>query len=187
MIASPVPYFEIIHKYIAPNSLTYAYYLPHVAAVTAKALRIAYRLGLDAAQRRFIEEASMLHDIGVICVNAPYMGCTGDLPYIAHITEGRRILEQEGLPLHARVAESHVGLGLTKDEILSQGLPLPPVDILPESLEEQVISWADLFFSKSRGELWRERSVAEARQHVARWGERPLRVFDAWRARFELE
>ncbi|HPD42609.1 MAG TPA: phosphohydrolase, partial [Anaerolineae bacterium] len=71
MNAQAIPYFEIIHKYIPPNSLTYAYYLPHVAAVTAKALRIAYRLGLDATQRRFIEEAAMLHDIGIVRVHAP--------------------------------------------------------------------------------------------------------------------
>ncbi|HOV47020.1 MAG TPA: phosphohydrolase [Anaerolineae bacterium] len=185
MNAQALPYFEIIRKYIPPNSLTYAYYLPHVAAVTAKALRIAYRLGLDATQRRFIEEAAMLHDIGIVRVHAPDMGCTGELPYITHILEGRRILEAEGLPRHALVAERHVGVGLTQEEIVSQGLPLPAADIFPESLEETLISWADLFFSKSLGELWRERSVAEARQHVARWGERPLALFDVWRARFE--
>ncbi len=187
MLAQIVPYFEIIHKYIAPDSLTYAYYLPHVAAVTAKALRIAHRLGLDPAQCRFIEEAAMLHDIGVVRVHAPYMGCMGDLPYVAHIVEGRRILEAEGLPRHALVAERHVGLGLTKEEILSQGLPLPAADIFPESLEEEIISWADLFFSKSKGELWRERSVAEARRHVARWGARSAAAFEVWRARFELD
>lgn len=184
---APIPYFELLHKVIPPNSLTYAYYLPHVAAVTAKALRIAYRLGLDAAQCRFIEEAAMLHDIGVIRVYAPYMGCTGTLPYVAHITEGRRLLEAEGLPRHALVAERHIGLGLTQGEILSQGLPLPAVDIMPQTLEEEIISWADLFFSKSKGELWRERSLAETRRRVARWGERSVAVFDAWRARFEIE
>lgn len=180
-----VPYFEIIHKYIPPDSLTYAFYLPHVAAVTAKALRIAYRLKLENEQCRFIEEAAMLHDIGIVAVHDPYLGCNGALPYVAHVIEGRRILEAEGLPLHALVAERHIGLGLTQQEIHEQGLPLPVIDIFAESLEEQIISWADLFFSKSKGHLWRERSIKEARRHVARWGERPVAVFDAWRKRFE--
>lgn len=186
MSEDQIPYFAVIHKYIPPDSLTYAYYLPHVAAVTAKALRIAQHLGLDAAQCRFIEEAAMLHDLGVIRVRAEYMGCTGALPYIAHVIEGRRLLEAEGLPRHARVAERHVGVGLTREEILNQGLPLPARDILPQTLEEEIISWADLFFSKSKGQLWRERSLEEARRHAARWGERSVATFDAWRARFEI-
>lgn len=181
---SSIPYFAIIHKYIPPDSLTYTYYLPHVAAVTAKALRIAYRLGLDTAQCRFIEEAAMLHDIGIVQVRAEDLGCHGTLPYVAHTYAGRQLLEAEGLPRHALVAERHIGVGLTQAEIVQQGLPLPARDMLPQTLEEEIISWADLFFSKSKGHLWRERSLEEARQHVARWGERSLAIFDAWRVRF---
>ena len=177
-------YFRIIHRYIPPDSPTYAVYLPHVAAVTAKALRLAHRMGLDEAQLRFIEEAAMLHDIGIVRVHAPQLGCTGDLPYLAHLLEGRRILEAEGLTAHALVAERHVSVGILRDEVLAQGLPLPPRDFVPQTLEERLISWADLFFSKKPGELWRELSLAEARQRVGKYGPRQQRTFDAWRAEF---
>lgn len=184
IVEKQVDYFAIIQKYIPPDSLTYRLYVPHVSLVTFKALRVARRLGLDKAQRRFIEEAAMLHDIGIVRVHEPRMGCYGDLPYIRHLMEGRKILEGEGLPRHARVAANHVGMGITKDEIVSQGLDLPHEDIFPESIEEEVISWADLFFGKNPGSLWREREVDEVRAHLHKWGERVVETFDIWLQRF---
>lgn len=180
-----VDYFKIIHKYITPTSLAYRFYIPHVAMVTHKALQIARRLNLSEAQRRFIEEAAMLHDIGIIKVQATEIGCTGDLPYICHLTTGREILEQEGLPRHALVAERHAGVGINRQEIIERGLPLPPRDMLPESLEEKIISWADLFYNKISGEVWVEQPVATVRQRLAEFGQDKLDTFDAWRALFE--
>lgn len=179
-----VDYFAIIHKYIEPTSLTYRYYLPHVSLVTAKALKIGHRLGLPAEQLRFIEEAAMLHDIGIVKVDEKILGCAGSLPYVCHLTEGRAILEAEGLPKHALVAERHVGVGLTQAEIRAQQLPLPARDLLPETVEEKIISWADLFYGKSTGRLWLEKPVDEVRKKIARYGERHLQVFDEWRAAF---
>ncbi len=179
-----VDYFAVIHKYIPPDSLAYRSYLPHVSAVTYRALEVARRLGLSAEQRHFIEEAAMLHDLGVICVDHPELGFYGQEPYVRHMIEGRRILEEEGLPRHAEIAGNHVGLGITVEEIREQGLPLPPEDLLPESLEAQVISWADLFFTKVPGRLWTPRTPEEVREHVQEYGERAVRTFELWRARF---
>ncbi len=179
-----VDYFAILHSYIPPDSETYAIYVPHVASVTAKALRIARRMGLSAAQQRFIEEAAMLHDIGIVNVDAPSMGCTGDLPYLAHLSEGRRILEQAGLPRHALVAERHVGVGIPRADVLAHDLPLPPRDFVPQTTEEQIISWADLFFRKLPGELWRELGIEEVRAQVSTYGPRAERVFASWRVKF---
>src|SRR5437762_10894206 len=121
-----VDYFRIIHKYINPRSFTYRIYIVHVSLVTSKALKIAKHLKLDGDRRRFIEEAAMLHDIGIIHVKAKEIGCRGKLPYICHISEGRKILEAEGLPLHAKIAENHIGVGgLTLEEIINEKLPLP--------------------------------------------------------------
>ncbi len=179
-----VDYFAILHRYIPPDSATYAIYVPHVAAVTAKALHIARRMGLSAAQQRFIEEAAMLHDIGIANVDAPAIGCTGDLPYLAHLSEGRRILEQAGLPRHALVAERHVGVGIPRAEVLAQNLPLPLRDFVPQTLEEEIISWADLFFRKLPGQLWRELEIAEVRARVVKYGPRAERVFESWVEKF---
>ncbi|MFQ5612431.1 MAG: HD domain-containing protein [Anaerolineae bacterium] len=179
-----IDYFKIIHKYIDPSSRTYALYLPHVALVTVRALKVARRLGLPPERLRFIEEAAMLHDIGIVAVRDDDLACTGNLPYICHISEGRRILEAESLPRHALVAERHIGVGLSRTQIIEQGLPLPARDMLPETLEEKIISWADLFSSKHPSRLWAERTVADVEASLARRGDGDLQVFRAWQDSF---
>jgi uncharacterized protein len=183
---SRVDYFAIIHRYISPNSLTYRFYLPHVASVTAMAIRVGRRLGLEPSQLQFIEEASMLHDIGIVNVDAEHLGCYGDLPYVAHLEEGRRILEAEGLSSHAEIACNHVGLGVTREEVIAKGLALPPRDIFPGTLEAQIVSWADLFFSKLPDTLWQQRSVEDVRARVARYGSQQQQTFEHWLECFGL-
>lgn len=178
-------YFRIIHKYIPPDSSVYRIYIPHVSLVTAKALKIAKRLGLSREQQIFIEEAAMLHDIGMVKVEKYSSLPTRNLPYICHAPLGRKILEDEGLPRHALVAERHIGVGISKQEIIKQKLPLPHRDILPENIEETIISWADLFFSKTPKKLWREKSLREVRKSVEKYGTRQVKVFRQWLAQFE--
>ena len=108
-----------------PDSPIYQVYIPHVSLVTAKALKIAERLGLSPEQQIFIEEASMLHDIGIVKVERYSASPENTLPYICHAPAGRTILEYEGLPRHALVAERHIGVGISKQEIIQQRLPLP--------------------------------------------------------------
>lgn len=171
-------YFQIINKYIVPGSKTYSIYLPHVTLVTTKALKIGRNLNLSEEQLRFIEEAGMLHDIGIVNVRDEYFGCSGTLPYICHLTEGAKILESEGLPKHAKVAERHAGVGIYKWQIEKQHLPLPPKDYMPETTEEKIIGWSDIFFSKTPGNLLRERSLEEARAVIARFGDEYAKIFD---------
>ena len=180
-----VDYFEIIHKYIPLNSFAYKVYIPHVSLVTTKALKIAERLGLSVEQQVFIEEAAMLHDIGIVRVKRYSPSSDGDLPYICHAPAGREILEHEGLTRHALVAERHIGLGISKEEIIAYQLPLPPRDMLPESIEEKIICWADLFFGKKLEKLWTESSLAEVKKKVARYGKRQEREFQEWVTLFE--
>lgn len=180
-----VDYFFIIHKYIEPGSKLYSLYLPHVVLVAAKALEVARRLGLSEDQLRFIEEAAMLHDIGISRVHAPQLGAEGELPYSAHIIEGAKILRDEDLPRHARVAETHTGVGLFADDLTRDNLGLPPRDYVTETIEEKIISWADIFFSKRPEMLWHERTMEEAREEIAQYGERYAKIFDEWREELE--
>ncbi len=119
-----VDYRLIIDKYIT-NPLTKHIYLIHVTLVTNRSLKIAIGLKLNQRQVQFIEEASMLHDIGIIKVNDKELGCDGELDYLCHGTEGRKILELEGLPKHALVAERHTGVGIPKENIIKENLPYP--------------------------------------------------------------
>ena len=124
----------------------------------------------------------MLHDIGVVKVDAPAIACYGTEPYIRHGVLGAEMLRQEGLERHALVCERHTGTGLTLEQIVEQGLPLPHQDMQPQSIEEQIICFADKFFSKTR--LDTEKSVDQARRSLEKFGSEGLAKFDAWCERF---
>jgi uncharacterized protein len=184
MTNQPLDYFALIHQHIDPSSPFYRIYVPHVTLVTNKALTIARRLGLSQAQVRFIEEAGMLHDIGVVKVKSDLVENDSQLPYICHGTQGSELLQAAGLPEHALVAERHTGVGITLAEVKANQLPLPERDYVPSSLEEKIICYADKFFSKNQADLWREESVAEIRAELAKFGEAKVALFDEWREQF---
>ena len=140
----------IINKYYPEDNELKHILLTHSRAVADKALWIADRhpeLNLD---RAFLEEAAMLHDIGVFLTDAPGIHCQGTHPYICHGYLGSELLQKEGFPKHALVCERHTGAGLSLKSILERELPVPHREMLPVSLEEQVICFADKFFSKTR-------------------------------------
>lgn len=178
-------YFSLISKYIDPNSPAYPIYIIHSTLVTNKALKIADKLGLNHDKLKFIEEASMLHDIGVCKVNDPDMGTIGG-EYITHGIIGSDILINEGYPKHARVAERHTGVGIYKQEIIEKGLPLPQIDLIPETIEERIISYSDLFFSKSKSRIWHERSLDEVRASISKFGQRYVDILEEWIREFEF-
>jgi uncharacterized protein len=157
--------------------------LQHSARVAAKAVAVARRL-TEPVDITFVEEAAWLHDIGILHTASPKIGCFGSLPYICHGIKGREMLEAEGLPRHALVCERHIGVGLTVADIDAQGLPLPRRDMVPCTLEEQIVAYADLFFSKSPRMAGRERSASEVRETLGRYGAAKCAIFDAWRIRF---
>lgn len=149
--------FEIIEKYYTKGSDLYDILINHSTDVKDKALTIIQNHPEFGANKTFIEEAAMLHDIGIFLTNAPSIQCFGDEPYIRHGILGAEILRKEGFPQHALVCERHTGAGLTKDEIIQQNLPLPHHDMMPISIEEQIICFADCFFSKTK--LGQEKSI----------------------------
>lgn len=150
----------------------------HSAAVATLALEIGRRHG---ARLDFLEEAAWLHDIGIRYTRAPGIGCQGDQPYLCHGVIGRQLCEQAGLPEHGMVCETHVGTGLTAEEVQATGLPMPIRDMLPRTLEERIICYADQFFSKSTP---LRLGLDEVRRRVARHGQPPLDRFEALHASF---
>ncbi len=170
----------IIEKYYEPGSEAYFFLIEHGKAVARKAIEVAKRMhGLDP-DLGFIEEAALLHDIGIFNTNLPKIGCFGTQPYISHGYLGRELLEREGLDAHALVCERHVGIGLTVEDIDINGFPLPRRDMIPLSLEEQIICFADKFYSKDKTTLTVERPIAQVREMVVRYGEDKLKQFDDW-------
>lgn len=174
---------EIIHCYCLDNPALEHILLLHSQAVANRALRVAAKhpeLHLDTT---FLLEAAMLHDIGIVLCDAPGIECHGTEPYICHGILGAQILRSEGLDQHARVAERHTGTGLTATSILAQGLPLPAIDLIPETVEEQVICYADKFYSKTRLDV--EKTPEQALHSLSKFGEEGLNIFQQWMKRFE--
>lgn len=174
---------EIIDRHYAGNEALHHILCVHSRSVAQKALQIAAKhpeLGLDT---QFLEEAAMLHDIGIIKTDAPGIECFGTEPYIRHGLLGGEMLRSEGLPRHARVCERHTGAGLSEKEIVAQNLPLPHEDFLPETLEEQVVCYADKFFSKSHLDI--EKPLAKVEKSIAKFGDEGLQRFKRWQKMFE--
>ena len=176
-------YQHIIDKYYNEDADLRRILVVHSQSVAQRALRIADAHPELALDRQFLFEAAMLHDIGIIRCDAPGILCHGTEPYIRHGLMGAEILRAEGYERHARVCERHTGAGLPLDEIIAQGLPLPHRDLQPETLEEQVICYADKFYSKTR--LDREKTIAEAARSLAKFGDAGVQRFMKWAERFE--
>ena len=175
-------YYALIDKYYGDNAELRDILVRHSTAVANKALAIADAHPELRLDRRFLLEAAMLHDIGIIRTYAPDIKCFGTEPYIRHGVIGAEMMRAEGYPRHARVCERHTGAGLSQKEIERQGLPLPHTDLLPETPEEQVVCYADKFFSNTR--LDTEKTIAKAERSVAKHGEEGLRRFKEMEKRF---
>jgi uncharacterized protein len=103
-------------------------------------------------------------------------------PYLCHGVLGAELLRKEGYPRHARVCERHTGAGLTLQEIERRQLPLPHKDLLPETLEEQLICYADKFFSKTHPDV--EKSAEKALRSLEPFGEAGCERFKKWMEQF---
>ena len=171
-------YQAIIDKYYPEENELRRILMIHSRSVADKALAIAEAHPELPIDKQFVEEAAMLHDIGIFRTNAPSIQCFGTEPYICHSTIGAQLMREEGFPQHALVCERHTGSGLSLLEIERQNLPVPHHDMLPLSLEEKLICYADKFFSKTH--LERERTVEQARNSLLKFGEEGIARFDAW-------
>lgn len=175
---------EILRHYPTEHNLRHLL-LRHSAEVAALSLAIAAAHPELQADRDFLLEASLLHDIGVADCDAPSIYCHGLLPYICHGVAGRQRLDRCDMPRHALVCERHTGSGLTREEIIARDMPLPHRDMLPISTEEQIICYADKFYSKS-GDPTMRKSLASVIKSIARHGRAPLQRFLALHNRFAI-
>ena len=181
-----INYQSVIDHFYKEDDALRHILLVHSRQVADKALEIASRHPELQLDTDFLETAAMLHDIGIVRCDAPGIQCFGTEPYICHGRIGaemlRSLLGQEAESI-ARVCERHTGAGLTEKDIVSQDLPLPHQDFLPETIAEQVICYADKFYSKSH--LEREKTVEQAASSLAKFGSEGVERFRKWAQMFE--
>ena len=174
----------LLEKHFGDNRTGFAIVYRHSRLVADKALAIARGSQNGGLDLEFIEQAALLHDIGVSRIYSPSLDCFGKAPYICHGVLGREILDSEGYPFHALVCERHIGVGLSTCDIKAQKLPLPEREMSPISTAERVVALADLFFSKKGGELDREKSPAQIRDDLLKFGPSKVTVFEEWLQEF---
>lgn len=169
---------DLFDKYYAQAPLAHDILTRHSRSVARLALDINEQRALGLPPR-LVEDAAMLHDIGIFMTDAPGIGCHGSEPYIRHGILGADLLRSEGVAEEiARVAERHTGAGILPDDIRQMGLPLPADRILfPETMLEKLVCYADKFYSKS-GDM-KQKSLDRVRASMARHSQPTLQRFEA--------
>lgn len=205
-------YLALIHRYYPEDNALRRMLLHHSRQVCARALQIVERHPELGANRHLVEAGAMLHDIGIFLTDAPGINCHGTAHYILHGSLGAQLLRNEAKQLKkeklqeeqlkaeqpqaiqlqeelhfyealARICERHTGTGLTRQTIIERGLPDPQQDLLPETIEEQIICYADKFYSKSH--LERERTIPQTLQSLEKFGDEGVEKFRHWTELFE--
>lgn len=184
-----IDYKAIIAKYCAGNDDLQQILLTHSRQVADRAMAILQMhpewVESGEVDPVFVEEAAMLHDIGVVLCDAPKIHCMGTHAYIEHGCLGAEILRQEGLSKHAAVAERHTGTGITIEQIMREQLPIPLQDYTPRTLEERLICYADKFYSKTK--LGQDKPMSKIRMHMWKYGSDAVQRFDDLQQLFEPE
>ena len=128
----------LLRKY-APNEETFQKILAHSKAVQQASLDVADTVARNhPCDKEFIKIAALLHDIGRnLCPPKTKQS-------ICHGVVGGSLLKHEGFnDKYIRVCERHIGIGIAKQDIVEQNLPLPHHDFVPETTEEMIIAYAD--------------------------------------------
>jgi uncharacterized protein len=135
-----------LHEKYAPTRDAFDLVYTHCEIVSAIAERMVGRTGLDAD---LVRAGCLLHDIGVYRL----YDAAGELdhaPYVRHGVLGHELLSAEGFAeAICRFCSCHTGVGITRDDVRRQRLPIPSGDYLAESGEERLVMYADKFHSKT--------------------------------------
>lgn len=137
-----------LHERHAPTAEAFERVYTHCRAVCEVAEQLLDRAapGVNAG---LVRAGCLLHDIGVYRL-IDSEGRIDGSRYVSHGVLGHELLAGEGLPeALCRFCSHHTGVGVTSDDVRSQGLPVPVADYLAESAEEELVMYADKFHSKS--------------------------------------
>ncbi len=177
---------EIIQTHYRPGTALYDLFMHHAELVAQKSLELAENVAHLHPDTVFIREAALLHDIGIFMTHAPAIHCRGPHPYVCHGFLGRNLLEEMGFPRHGLVSERHTGAGITLENITANNLPLPHRNMVPMTLEEEIVCVADKFYSKTPAKAGREETVEEIITSLSKIDPSHGQRFSGWVTKFNL-
>jgi len=104
--------------------------IEHLIAVRENALKIAGNVKIPI-DWKLLKKGALLHDIGRCRTHS-----------ICHGIEGGKILRELGMSEEiAKIAERHIGAGITNDE--AKKLKMPSGNFCPVTPEEKIVAYAD--------------------------------------------
>jgi uncharacterized protein len=180
---------DILAKYYDRRSKTFEILVEHGRQVASKAVEVAVEVAHLRPDVEFIKQAAMLHDIGILYTDSPGLGCRGKHPYICHGVLGGRLLEIIGLKKYKNICERHVGVGISAEDVRRFNLPLPERNMVPISIEEQIICYADKFFSKNGNNQTKseEKTIDQILSSIKIYGQSKVERFQKWVEMFEVK
>lgn len=169
-----------LHERHAPTRAALDLVYDHCLTVCAIAEQLAARV--DDTDGDLVRAGALLHDIGVYQLYDD-AGVLDHANYIRHGVLGYELLAREGLPERlCRFASHHTGVGISRDEVIRQGLPIPPGDYMAETREETIVMYADKFHTKTEPPSFV--TAAEYTASTRRFGPDKVAAFEALRDQF---
>jgi len=137
------------HKY-APNEVAFRLVFEHCQIVAEIAQWCTERIQNTAEiNTELLQTACLLHDIGAYAFYDEQGERTNKRLYKQHALLGAKIVSDEGIDQRvADLIETHVLMGLSKQEIIESHIPLPARDYSPITVEGELLCYADRFHSK---------------------------------------
>jgi len=170
-----------LHERHAPTPEALDQVYTHCRIVCDIAGQLHARSGADA-DPGLVRAGALLHDVGVYRLYDAAGRLEHD-KYIWHGLLGHELLRAEGLPeALCRFASHHTGVGISRDDVLRQELPLPPADYVAETPEEALVMYADKFHTKTAPPAFL--TAAAYAVSVSRFGADKVATFEAMRATF---
>lgn len=127
-----------LHREYAPSRDAFELVHEHCRLVCSIAEQFFAGVDIDTD---LVRAGALLHDIGVYRLEST--------AYVRHGVLGHELLASLGFPVElCRFASCHTGVGITRDDVVRQSLPIPVDDYLPRTPEEELVMYADKFHSK---------------------------------------
>lgn len=134
-----------LHHSLAADQFIFNEVWTHCYVVREIALEICSRL--TDVNKSLVAIGALAHDLGVYKLYSNKV--IDHKNYITHGLRGYEILKEQGFDeAICRFALLHTGVGITRQDVINQKLPLPIRDYVAETLEERVVMYADKFHSK---------------------------------------
>ncbi len=171
---------KLLHEKYAPSIDAFNRVFTHCLIIwdITKAIIESNQLNVNV---ELVKAGCLLHDIGAYSLYRDNWFDEG--MYITHGIVGYQILKDEGCGEQlCRIASHHTGVGLSRKDIKQENLPLPDEDFLAETIEEELVMYADKFHSKQP----QFNSHASCKQTVSKFGDDKVERFEELTSRFGI-